>query len=111
MARENKKIAKENQQLETDDKPLKPLKVIEDYAHVKVALENSQFEGNVMIGKVCPELADEGILHFPILDAIACQTRRVRDVKRVMKKYWKDAIGFEPHLSVTDYAKVSDFWR
>ena len=111
MARENKKIAKENQQLEADDKPLKPLKVIEDYAHVKVALENSQFEGNVMIGKVCPELADEGIWHFPIHDAIACQTRRVRDVKRVMKKHWKDAIGFEPHLSVTDYAKVSDFWR
>ena len=80
-------------------------KSLEDFAHIQASLENQRLEGDVMIGKVCVELSELGVWHVPIHDAIACQKRKVRDVKRVMKKKWLDAVGFEPHLSVTDLSK------
>lgn len=80
-------------------------KSLEDFAHIQASLENQRLEGDVMIGKVCVELSELGIWHAPIHDAIACQKRKVRDVKRVMKKEWLDVVGFEPHLSVTDLSK------
>ena len=32
--------------------------------------------------------------------------RRARDVKRVMKKHWKDFIGFNPYTEDTDHSKT-----
>ena len=95
-------LKKENAKRKKKDKPLQSLL---DFAHKQSNLENSKIEGDVMILGVCVELAEEGIWHVPIHDAIVCQKRRVRDVKRVMKEHWLERVGFEPHLSETHYKK------
>ena len=105
---ENGRITRKNKRLEKQGKSPKRLLDFDDYAYKQVSLENQVMEGHVMVKCVSVELSNDknNIWHTLFHDAVACQKRRARDVKRVMKKHWKDFIGFNPYTEDTDHSKT-----
>ena len=105
---ENGRITRKNKRLVKQGKSPNKLLNFDDYAYKQVSLENQVLEGYVMVKRVSAELSNDknNIWHLLLHDAVVCQKKKVRDVKRVLKKHWKDFIGFNPYTDDTDHSKT-----
>ena len=108
LKKENGKRTRKNKRLKNQGKEPEELLDFKDWAYKQVSLENQVLEGHVMVNCVSAELSNDknNIWHLLLHDAVVCQKKKVRDVKRILKKNWKEFIGFNPYTDDTDHSKT-----
>jgi len=76
---------------------------ITDKQYKQLSYLMSRLEGDIVIRGVCHELAHVGVevkgkmvkpWFLPLHDAIFCQQDKVKPIKQVMKRHWKEKIGY-----------------
>ena len=62
----------------------------------RFSCEMQRHEADIVIGKVLPDCAQEGLTVLPIHDAILCKESEAEKAKVIMLRHWTKALGFVP---------------
>ena len=99
MKRIKTKLRSKNSQRKRDGKASLKLAGV---LHKQFAYKNQCLEGEAMVRGVCHDLARrEGFYFLPIHDAIICQKKNEKVVRKLMTNHWRRCAGFAPVIVTT----------